>query len=186
MPALRAAKESDDLEVRARVSALYRRLENLSKAREGDLIKGDLLAEIRPKFVFFPDAEEVFQPGDQLLAVGKSESLERMLAVQSLEIVEENEEGGPTLEELTEGVAEVTLSPQSKLAGKTLRELDLRGHYGLAVLAIWRRDRSFRSHLSRMRLQFGDALLLSGSPDKIESAITRVQVSRGVLLSRSS
>ena len=58
LPALKKAKESEDLEVRARVTALYQRLERLSKVREDELIKGDLLADIRPKFVFFPEAEK--------------------------------------------------------------------------------------------------------------------------------
>ena len=119
--------------------------------------------------VYFPDADEVFESGDQLLVVGKSEGLELMRAIQSLELLE-NGEGGGTMEDLleTEALAEVTLSPRSTLSGKTPKQLDFRQRYGLQVLSIWRRGRSWRSHLRTMPLEFGDALLLRGPREQVE------------------
>jgi len=71
------------------------------------------------------------------------------------------------LTEEDEGHVEVTLSPQSSLAGKTTRALNFRRRYGLEILSIWRQGRSFGSHLRNMRLEFGDALLLYGPRDRI-------------------
>ncbi|MCH7228868.1 SLC13 family permease [Haloferula sp. A504] len=119
--------------------------------------------------ILFPDADEVFEPGDQLLVLGKPEGLELMRAIQSLELLEDDGEGG-SMEELgeTEGIAEVTFSPRSTLPGRTPKELDFRQRYGLQVLSIWRRGRSWRSHLRHMPLEFGDALLLRGPREQVE------------------
>lgn len=121
----------------------------------------------RGQAVYFPSPDEVFLAGDQLLVQGRSRSLELIRAVQSLTLVEGQEDllalGAD------EGYTEVTLAPQSSLVGKTLRELDFRRRYGLQVLSIWRGGRAFRSYLRNMKLEFGDALLLSGSRESIEA-----------------
>ena len=116
--------------------------------------------------VYFPAADEKFQAGDQLLAVGRHESFELIRAIQSLELLEnELEDGDQTPDR--EGLVEVTMSPRSSLPGRSFREIGFRQRYGLLVLSIWRRGRAYRSHLRNMRLEFGDALLLSGPPDRI-------------------
>jgi di/tricarboxylate transporter len=119
--------------------------------------------------VYFPEPDEKFRQGDQLLVTGGTESLERLRAVQSLELLEDQPASRPSPAAApATGEAEVTLSPRSKLPGRTLRELDFRRRYGLHVVAIWRRGRAFRSHLRNMRLEFGDALLLSGPADRLD------------------
>ena len=114
--------------------------------------------------VLFPGAEEVFKPGDQLLAIGNEQTFSVVRAIQSLELLHDDA-GQIADEKLAANLVEVTLSPQSKLHGMTLRELDFRKRYGAEVLAIWRRGRAYRSHLHNMRLEFGDAMLLSSSAD---------------------
>ena len=114
--------------------------------------------------ILFPKANEAFKPGDQLLAVGSEETFDVVRSIQSLELV--HDESGLVAEEEAENkLIEVTLSPQSALHGKTLKELDFRKIYGIEVLSIWRRGRAYRSHLHNMRLEFGDALLLSCTGD---------------------
>ncbi len=110
--------------------------------------------------ILFPKANEIFKPGDQLLAVGSEETFDVVRSIQSLELV--HDDTGKVSDEDSENkLVEVTLSPQSDLHGKTLSELDFRKRYGIEVLSIWRRGRAYRSHLHNMRLEFGDALLLS-------------------------
>lgn len=116
--------------------------------------------------IFFPDAGETFQAGDKLLVHGGRKAIRLMQGLQSLELVEVDHsadlESNPG-----EGYTEVTLSPRSALAGKTLRDLDFRNRYGLEVLSIWRKGKSYGSHLRNFRLQFGDAMLLSGPTEKL-------------------
>nr|WP_208294607.1 SLC13 family permease [Nitratidesulfovibrio liaohensis] len=61
---------------------------------------------------------------------------------------------------------------RTTLAGKTLTDLLFREHYGLSVLAIWRRQQALRTDLSTLPLQFGDALLVYG-PRKSLEAVAR-------------
>ena len=65
------------------------------------------------------------------------------------------------------GLMETILSPQTTLAGKTLRHLHFREKFGLNVLAIWRRGRTYSTQLRDMTLDFGDLLLLYGPREKL-------------------
>lgn len=64
-------------------------------------------------------------------------------------------------------LAEATLAPRSTLAGKTLRETDFYHRYGLTVIGIRRHGETIRQPLARVRLRFGDTLLLRGPRDRI-------------------
>ncbi len=64
-------------------------------------------------------------------------------------------------------LAEVVLAPSSSLRGKTLRQIDFRSRFGLAVLAIRHQGKTLFARLGDVSLDFGDSLLLQGSVDKI-------------------
>jgi di/tricarboxylate transporter len=64
-------------------------------------------------------------------------------------------------------LAEVVLSPTSSLRGKTLREIDFRSRFGLAVLAIRHQGETLFARLGDITLDFGDSLLIQGPVDKI-------------------
>lgn len=65
-------------------------------------------------------------------------------------------------------VIEAMLSPRSRLIGETLRSAHFREKYGLTVLAIWRGDEEILLDIADVSLQFGDALLIQGSREKME------------------
>jgi len=56
----------------------------------------------------------------------------------------------------------------SDFIGRTLKRLDFRKRYGLVVLAINRHGVNLLSKISRVRLRFGDVLLLQGNRDHVE------------------
>jgi di/tricarboxylate transporter len=64
-------------------------------------------------------------------------------------------------------LAEVVLAPSSRFRGRTLRQIDFRSRFGLAVLAIRHEGRTLFARLGDISLDFGDSLLLQGSVDKI-------------------
>jgi Di- and tricarboxylate transporters len=64
-------------------------------------------------------------------------------------------------------VVEAMIAPRSRLIGKTLRESHFREKYGMSVLAIWRGEEEIFFELADMPLDFGDALLLQGTRDKL-------------------
>lgn len=65
------------------------------------------------------------------------------------------------------GVAEVTLTPRSPLAKKTLRELHFRERFGLTVLALWRGGEPVERRIGEEPLRQGDAFLVQGPWRKI-------------------
>jgi di/tricarboxylate transporter len=67
------------------------------------------------------------------------------------------------------GVAEVLIPPDSRLTGKTVREVAFRSRFGLTVLAIQRGQERFAGEINDIRLAFGDLLLLGGGWDQISA-----------------
>ncbi len=115
---------------------------------------------------YFPTGKDVFEEGDKLLVHGSKETASLLGGLQSLEMSEED-----TLDPLERneiGHTEVTLSPQSTLVGKTVKSLQFKKRYGLQILAIWRRGKALTNYLWKAKLEFGDALLLTGSRESIE------------------
>ncbi len=119
--------------------------------------------------IYFPAADETFQAGDRWLVHGRPATLDLIRAIQTLEVDEGDLASVAEKTANERDFAEVTLSPGSSLAGQSLRELDFRRRYGMQVLSIWRKGRAYRSHLRNMKLEFGDALLLSGKETRIVS-----------------
>jgi di/tricarboxylate transporter len=64
-------------------------------------------------------------------------------------------------------VFEATLSPRSKIGGRTLNEVRFRDQFGFTALAIWRHGEVITEQLRDTPLQFGDALLLKGPPGRV-------------------
>jgi len=117
------------------------------------------------KSIVLPKPEDRVRVGDMLLVQGPAENIAAVRGLERLEIVTSPLE----LEDLETneiGLAEAVLSPHTRLTGKTLDELRFRDKYGLNVLAILRRGKTYRHDLRDIPLRFGDALLLHGSRDK--------------------
>ncbi len=68
-------------------------------------------------------------------------------------------------------IFEATLSPRSKISGRTLKEVRFRDRFGITVLAIWRHGAVINERLRDIRLHFGDALLLQGLPGRVKALI---------------
>lgn len=106
---------------------------------------------------FIPNLAEVLQPNDLLLIVGREERVQQL--------VELGIEMRPEMHTLTTfglTLVELVPAPRSAALGKTLREVNFRGQYGFAALALLRGQRSYRTDIGNMPLQPGDSLLLLG------------------------
>ena len=57
---------------------------------------------------------------------------------------------------------ELVPAPRSAYLGKTLKDINFRGQYGFAALALLRGQRSYRTDIANMPLESGDSLLLVG------------------------
>jgi di/tricarboxylate transporter len=113
-----------------------------------------------------PPATERIQSGDRLLTQGGPRRIEQAATAKRLTpnraTVDETELLAGDI-----GVAEVTLTPRSPLAGRTLRELHFRERFGLTVLALWRGGEPVERRVSDEPLRQGDAFLVQGPWRKI-------------------
>jgi len=109
--------------------------------------------------------------GDTLFLEGDPEGILKARKKKGVEVVPERDnplivEPEKKDEELV--VVEVSLSPQSPLVGRTLREEHFADTYGLTVLALWRAGAPVVKRVDQVELKFGDVLLVQGSEKKIQ------------------
>jgi di/tricarboxylate transporter len=119
---------------------------------------------------FFPGADRTIQAGDILLVEGQPDDI--LNASNALNLLpvpgSDSQEIESALTAGSERLVEVILSPRSELEGKTLKEIDFRARFDLAVLAIRHQGQSIISRLAEIPLNFGDALLVQGEAERIE------------------
>jgi len=140
---------------------------SLKESRLGDALALAVLGVIREDNAWLlPESDEVLQAEDRLLVRGKPEDLDVFRGLQDLEIESGSARGLQALESDEVGLVEATLSPRSRLVGKTLPQLEFRARYGLQALAILREGRAHRSGLRDIELRFGDVLLLFGKRER--------------------
>jgi di/tricarboxylate transporter len=106
-----------------------------------------------------------FEPGQVLLVQGSPEGVARMVGRGWVSLLEEVQEGDPTAREA--GIAEVLLTPRSRLLGRTLKELKFRDRYQLSVVGIKRLGESVEGDVREVPLRFGDMLLVQGPWERI-------------------
>ena len=141
----REIKEARVLEVRRRGTPLETTLNDLV-IEEGDRILISIHGE---EFQELKDAEGLILTAYQNL---KLETLEKRPAL------------------LMEGI----IGPQSRMIGKSLRELKFRQRFGVLILGIHRQSGEFRKNFEDVRIQAGDSLLIEGP----RQAIAAVQAEK--------
>lgn len=115
-----------------------------------------------------PTPNMKLKAGDQMVVSGHPMDIEVLRGLQSIEIQPNIHVDLDSLESGPLTIVEAMLSPYTRLAGKTLRDLHFREKYGISVLAIWRGDRSYRTGLADIPLHFGDAFLCYGPHERFE------------------
>jgi len=139
------------------------------KSRLADVFDFRVLATFRDgKLSVMPRGDDVLDGGDLLMIEGQPEDLDVLRGLQDLEIdtsVPANL-GAFDSERLT--LLDATLDPRSRLAGRTVGELNFRERYGIELAGIWREGETVRADLADERLQIGDALLLLGPRDRLQ------------------
>jgi len=116
--------------------------------------------------VLLPQPQQVIHENDLLILVGREEKVKK-LKEWGLDVLTENGENELSVMGVT--FAEIILAPHSKAIEQTLKQLDFRRHYGVSVIAVQRMQRSYRTDVGDLKLNFGDTLLVVGSPSQLES-----------------
>jgi di/tricarboxylate transporter len=137
----------------------------LRDSRIGELVGLTIIGVLRAGELITVAPDDRFEAGDRLLVTGESTRIASLIEVGHVEIEEEAPEAD--LESETVHVVEVVIAPRSKIAGRTLKDLDFRERYGLQVLAVWRHGEPVYRGLADIVLEFGEALLVQGPEAKI-------------------
>ncbi|MGL4619788.1 SLC13 family permease [Chroococcidiopsis sp.] len=116
-----------------------------------------------------PVADKVLAGGDIMIVRGNRSDVLKIRDERGIEILPEIEfqQEFPTSELSSENraISEALIISNSSLIGSTLKELQFHQRYNLTVLAIRRNEEIIRDRLGKVRLQFGDVLLLQGARD---------------------
>ena len=65
-------------------------------------------------------------------------------------------------------LVEAIVGRNSRYCHRPMRDLDLTARYGIAVLAVHRQDENVQSNLDDFQLEFGDVMLVEGTPQQIK------------------
>ena len=141
----------------------------LAKSRLADVFDFRVLAVFRDgTLTVMPRGDDVLEGGDLLLIEGQPSDLDVLRGFQELEIDTSLPTSLGALESERLTLLDATLDPRSRLAGKTVGELNFRERYGIELAGIWREGEPVGTDLSDERLQVGDALLLLGPRDRLQ------------------
>jgi di/tricarboxylate transporter len=116
--------------------------------------------------ILLPQPQQLIRGNDALVLIGREEKVKNLKEL-GLDIHLENGVGDLSAKGVT--FAEIIPSPHSKALGQTLKELDFRRRYRLSVVAVKRLQRSYRTDVGDLKLEFGDTLLVIGSPSQLDS-----------------
>jgi di/tricarboxylate transporter len=122
----------------------------------------------------FRDQQEITEPGhDTLLAAGD----QLFIHGQVKDVVElrgsghlsfNRSEAFETISSHDVILAEAIVGRNSRYSHRPMRDLDLTARYGIAVLAVHRQDENVQGNLDDFQLQFGDVMLVEGTPSQIK------------------
>jgi di/tricarboxylate transporter len=127
-----------------------------------------------------PLADKILSAGDILLVRGGQDDLLKIKQEREIDILPDVQFKAleTSLSSGEEAIAEVLILSSSSLIGSTLKELRFRQRYNVTVLAIRRGESLIRERLGKVRLQFGDVLLVQGP----RQSFVGLQTSQDVLV----
>jgi di/tricarboxylate transporter len=118
----------------------------------------------------YPDPYVQLEEGDLLIVQTSREGLLQVKETAGIDLRSDLKlEGAQDLASASIGIAEALLMPQSGLIGRTIKELDFRRRFGLAVLAIYRKGHALAARIGELPLRLGDVLLLQGKPERFRA-----------------
>jgi di/tricarboxylate transporter len=115
-----------------------------------------------------PNPAEKITSDDLLLVQGRVEDILKVKAEAGIEIKPDFTLNDSVLEGKDTELFEAMVGRGSDFIGRTLKRLDFRKRYGLVVLAINRHGVNLLSKISRVRLRFGDVILIQGNREQVE------------------
>jgi di/tricarboxylate transporter len=151
---------------------------SLAEARIGDELDLTVLGILRgtEQDRIAPHPRERIKADDLLLVQGRVEDILKVKSEAGIEIKSDFELNDTYLEGKDTELVEAMVPRGSDFIGRTLKRLDFRRRHGVVVLAINRHGIDLLSKISRVRLRFGDVLLIQGDRERVEALAAEGQV----------
>ena len=150
---------------------------SLAEARIGDELDLTVLGILRgEERRIAPSPQEKIKADDLLLVQGRVEDILKVKGEAGIEINPDFKLNDSVLESKDTELFEAMVPRGSDFIGRTLKRLDLRKRYGVVILAIDRHGVNLLSKISRVRLRFGDVLLIQANREQVERLATDGQV----------
>jgi len=134
----------------------------------GDYPDVVIIEIIRGSQKLLPSSNLVIQKGDRLLIHGNVGDLMKLKREPGIHIRHDFQLRDKHLSDKNIVLAEGVLSPTSHLIGSTLEELQFKHRYAVVALAIRRHGKIIRQKVGKVRLTFGDSLLLQGVRENMD------------------
>ena len=149
---------------------------SLAEARIGDELDLNVLGILRgAEQRIAPNRHEQIKADDLLLVQGRVEDILKVKGEAGIEIKPDFKLSDSVWEGKGE-LVEAMVPRGSDFIGRSLKRLDFRARHGVVVLAINRHGIDLLSKISRVRLRFGDVLLIQGSREQVEALATDGQI----------
>jgi len=150
----------------------------LAEARISDELDLTVLGILRGEgeYRIAPNPEEQIKAGDLLLVQGRVEDILRVKSEAGIEIRPDFKLNDTVLESRDGELFEAMVPRGSDLIGRTLKSLRFRKRHRGVVLAINRHGVNLLSKISRVKLRFGDVLLIQGTREQVEALAAEGQV----------
>lgn len=112
--------------------------------------------------------EIALEEGDVLIVKGNIDNIIRVRESEGVAIHPRVKFQDEDLESPDVVLAECVISARSGLIGKTIKQIDFRRRFQATALAIRRHGGEFQEKLGRVKLHFGDTLLIQGRRDRLQ------------------
>jgi di/tricarboxylate transporter len=110
-----------------------------------------------------PSGNVVIKPGDILILQGEPAALERIVALEKLELTREGKSHEIDTPSDEIGVMEAVITPDSELVGSSVGQLKLFDRHAVNLLAVSRRGRRITHRLCGVKLRAGDVVVFRGN-----------------------
>ncbi len=150
----------------------------LAEARIGEDLDLTVLGILRgdKQYRIAPHPHEKIQADDLLLVQGRVEDILRVKSEAGIEIKADFTLSDAVLEGSDVELFEAMVPKGSDFIGRSLKRLQFRRRYQLVVLAINRHGVNLLSKLSKVKIRFGDVLLIQGNREHIENLAADDQI----------
>jgi di/tricarboxylate transporter len=132
-----------------------------------------LLQIMRAEAVYWPPLDQVeIAAGDIFLLKGDVNEMMALHKQEGLDLVPGLKADAVRYAARDMALAELVITPNSQLTGRSLRDINFRQHYGASVMALQRHGEHLRDELPSIRLRVGDVLLVMADRNELARLMT--------------